>query len=191
MSAGKVLLIVGLVFVGGLMLLAGSCAGLLFYGYSSSDAVAGPRVDDLFRAVQAGDEVEFLSSQTTGAFRAAASPEAMTRLADTFRSELGPLKSRSMRSFNARTSNGQSTIEATYQAQFDKGPGEVVLTLRKTGSGSDAVWKFDALRVNSPLLDRAANRGAVAEDGPTEEGPAEEGPAEGAEVTAEQPSPVG
>ncbi|MEM6798991.1 MAG: hypothetical protein AAF589_05705 [Planctomycetota bacterium] len=148
MSTGKsLLLVVGGVF-GGVLLMVGSCAGLIYYGYSSTSATAGPRIDDAFKAIASGKAAAFYQSETNATFKAASTQAEFQTIAELVRERLGPLRSKSMKSFNARSVNGESFMEVTYGATFENGLAGIIATLCKEGDA----WKFEQLRVNSPLL---------------------------------------
>ncbi len=180
MSGGKIVLLI-LAILGVLFIVSiAVCGGLLFWGYSSADKVAGPEVDAMFAAIDNGTFVDTYDTRVTPALQAAATRQEYEQLGEVIRTRLGSLQSKSLRSFNWRQHNADSWIEATYAATFEKGQGEIIVKMQRIGEE----WKFASFRVNSPVL-----AGVDLKEQPAEELPVEETPAEAPDLEVEAPAP--
>ncbi|QDT67997.1 hypothetical protein MalM25_09070 [Planctomycetes bacterium MalM25] len=135
--------------LGVLCLMVVSCAGLLYWGYTSVGKTVSPRVDALFLAIEEGSFSETYDTETAQGLRARATREQYAALGETLRFRLGPLESKWLESFNMQQKNADSTLEATYKATFEKGTGTIFAKMVK----EDGDWKFLTFHVNSPLFD--------------------------------------
>jgi hypothetical protein len=128
----------------------GCCGGLLYWGYTQADASISPQVDELFARMEDGTFADTYETDTTEAFRNQTTREQYADIGNAVKNRLGPLKSKSMRSYNVRQFNAQSTIDATYAAKFAHGDGTIVVRYAQDGDQ----WKIEGLRVNSPLFEQ-------------------------------------
>lgn len=126
------------------------CSGALFLSYR---AVAGGgdvsvQVDSLFKAMADGKFRETYASRTTPEFRRATSEVQYSQIGATVKKRLGALKSKQVVSFKARQFNFDSFIDVVYNAQFEKGPGTITLTFKRSGDD----WLLHSLNVTSPTF---------------------------------------
>jgi len=149
MSTGKVIAIIFAVCAGLGVITIGSCAGLIYYGYKSADVSVSPRVDALFAAIEQGKFLDTYDTDLSTEFQAVTSKDEYATFGKLIAARLGTLKSKSLHSFNMRQFNLDSRIDATYQGEFEKGAGTIVVSLKKEGGD----WKFLSFRVNSPLFE--------------------------------------
>ncbi len=132
------------------ILLIGSCAGLLYYGYTSADSTASPRIDALFLAIENNTFANTYETETAKEFRDVTSKEQYAALGDAIGVRLGKLKSKSLQSFKVHQFNADSYIDVTYNAIFENGNGTIIAKLKKQGDD----WRFMTVRVNSPVFEQ-------------------------------------
>lgn len=148
MRTKNIVLLVVFVLGGGMVASIGCCSGIAFLGYSgyrSAEAMS-PRIDDMFRAIEADRFGETYVSHTTPEFQRITTPEQYEQIGRTIKTRLGPLRSKTMAQFNARQMNSVAYTDVTYNAIFEKGRGTIKASLQKV----DGEWKFAGFRVDSP-----------------------------------------
>jgi hypothetical protein len=147
MKSRTIILIVVAACVGVGVATIGCCGGLLYWGYKQADASISPQVDELFARMEDGTFADTYDTETTAAFRSQTTREQYADIGSAVKNRLGPLQSKSMRSYNAQF-NARPTIDATYAGKFAHGDGTIVVRYAQDGSQ----WKIEGLRVNSPLF---------------------------------------
>lgn len=148
MSNSKV---VGLILGGcGCLTIIGllSCGGLLFVGYRAATDSAGPEIDWLFAAIEAGKFGETYETDTTPELRAVASKQQWEAIGNVVSARLGRLKSKSLQTFNMQQHNAASLIDVQYNAEFENGKGTIKAKLKRDGEK----WKVVSLHVDSPVF---------------------------------------
>jgi hypothetical protein len=162
MSTGKTIAIVLVIAVSCGVLMVASCGGLLFLGYRSANTSVTPEIDRLFAAMEGGRFAGTYETDTTQEFRQITSKEQYADIGKAISLRLGPLKNKSMKSFNLRAVNTNSFADVSYDATFEKGSGTIVAKLRR----EEGKWKFVSFQVNSPVFqqelatEKCANCGA-------------------------------
>jgi hypothetical protein len=151
MVKGKTILVILAACAGLGVLLIGSCAGLLFIGFRNAGAVASPRVDAMFSAIEDETFAETYETETTQELRNAATKEQYESLGNAVAVRLGSLQSKTLREFYMRQVNADSYVDVTYDATFEKGDGTIVAQLKKQGDK----WKFVTFHVNSSVFEQA------------------------------------
>jgi hypothetical protein len=148
MSTGKTIAIVGIGcgVVGVAMIVA--CGGLLYLGYKTANTSVGPEIDRLFAAIDDGTFAETYETATTQEFRAATSKAQYAEIGKAVSTRLGPMKSKSLKSFNMRQYNADSYVDVTYDAQFEKGNGQILAKMKR----EKGQLKLVNFRVNSPVF---------------------------------------
>jgi len=126
-------------------------AGLLSSGCGLRDMSAAPTevsqaIDALFLTADQGTWAATYETQTTAGLRQNFSKENYDKLGRAIHDRLGKLVSKSSKSFFVKSMNGVVTVDASYDAQFDKGKGTIRATLVKTGG----IWRYQGLWVGSP-----------------------------------------
>jgi len=130
------------------VVMVASCGGFLYFGYKTASDSVGPKFDRLFAAMADDTFADTYETDTTPEFQAATTKEQYADIGKAVVTQLGDLKSKSLKSFNMQQHNADSTIDVTYNARFEKGSGEIVAKLKK----QDGDWKLVTFRVNSPLF---------------------------------------
>jgi hypothetical protein len=148
MAKGKTIAIIFAACAGLGILVIGSCAGLLYFGYKNTDSTVSPRIDAMFSAIENNTFADTYETETSQELRDAASKEQYTALGDAIGLRLGKLESKSLQGFKMRQFNADSYIDVSYNATFEHGKGTIIAKLKRVGS----VWKFVTFRVNSPLF---------------------------------------
>lgn len=136
---------------GAVLLLTALCGGAGYFFVRSAFSVAGEvseTTDDVIRSMNDGSFAESYQTQMAPEFRQATSPEAYKQLADQIRTQLGPLRSKTMSRINMHQKNAASLADVHYQATFEKGKGTIHLGLKRYGGK----WLVLAFRVDSPAL---------------------------------------
>ncbi|BDU77968.1 DUF4019 domain-containing protein [Mesoterricola sediminis] len=130
-----------------LLLLLGSCVLFVKGGLAASERTFAPAVDAYLAHVRAGDYA--------GAYREFGEPmHKVVKEADYialetgFQEKLGPLLTKKPQAFQTGV-DGQGTWgRIAYTCDFAKGPGTLLVSLRK----ADGVWKIVELRYDSPVF---------------------------------------
>ncbi|MCO6043188.1 hypothetical protein NG895_04660 [Aeoliella sp. ICT_H6.2] len=156
-----VVVVIVVIVVLGIVCLA-LCGGLIYWGFSNATKTADPQIDAVFAAIEGDTMGQAYDTMTTSEFRAVTSRQQFQELGDTIATRLGKLQSKTLQSFNIQQHNSDSTIEVTYNAEFEKGPGTIMATL-KDEAGQ---WKLLHFRVNSPEFDNAKQPPPAAEAPP-------------------------
>ena len=148
MTTGKtVALIVGVVVAAGVVMIA-SCAGILYMGFTGANAQASPHIEAMFTAIENGTFGQTYDTLASQDLRDTISREDYERMGDSIATRLGPLKSKTMTSFNMQTNPSGSFMDVAYSATFEKGDGTIDAKLMKVGDE----WKFLGFHVNSPVF---------------------------------------
>jgi len=126
-------------------------AGLLCSGCGAGDMAAAPAqvsqaVDSLLQSAELGTWSTTYDGMTTAGLRQNFPKEAYDRLGRGIHDRLGKLVSKSTKSFFVRSMNGVVSVDAIYEAQFDRGKGTVRTNLIKI----DGSWRFHGLWLSSP-----------------------------------------
>ena len=116
--------------------------------YKTATDSAGPEIDHLFAAIDAGKFGDTYETDTTPEFRAAATKQQYEDIGNAVSACLGRLKSKSLQTFNMQQHNADSLIDVQYNAEFENGKGTIVAKLKKDGDK----WKLVSFRVNSPVF---------------------------------------
>jgi len=146
----KSIVILVLVLGGGLFIATfGCCAGAVFLGwrgYRDTEAAISPKIDGLFQAIENDRFGDTYERDTAPELRQVSNKEQYEQLGRTIKTRLGSLKSKSMKSFNARQSNADSFVDVVYTATFEKGSGTIKARLKKTAGD----WQFVQFNIDSP-----------------------------------------
>ncbi|MCA9239589.1 MAG: hypothetical protein KDA37_05295, partial [Planctomycetales bacterium] len=134
--------------LGAAVLMIGSCAGLLYFGYQTASDVASPKIDALFTALDQGAFADTYDSMAAQELRDITPKDDYAAMGDYLRERVGGLRSKSLTSFNMRQHNADSLIDVAYDAQFSKGQGTITAQLKRVGGE----WRFTRFNVKSPLL---------------------------------------
>ena len=148
MSTGKTIAIVGIGcgIIGVAMISA--CGGLLFLGFKTANSSVGPEIDRLFAAIDDGTFTETYETATTQEFRAATWKEQYADIGKAVSTRLGSMKSKSLKNFNMRQHNADSYVDVSYDAQFEKGSGQILAKMKR----ENGQLKLVNFRVNSPVF---------------------------------------
>ncbi|TWT78767.1 hypothetical protein CA13_01640 [Planctomycetes bacterium CA13] len=130
------------------VLLAGSCAGLLLFGFKDVKSQVSPKIDAMFSAIDNNTFAETYESETTQSLRESATKDQYTAVGDLIRLRLGKLKSKSLQGFTTTKYISGSSINVSYDATFENGNGTIIAKLKK----EDGTWKFVVFRVTSPVF---------------------------------------
>ena len=135
------------------------CGGAIFVGKRIYDkgleASSGAQAyaDESVRAIAASWDASELEKRASTELKAEASHEAIVRLMKQCKARLGALRTVRQHE-NVLMRSGTTTAAGTFQvvslnvaATFQKGPGEIKITLVKTG----AAWQINEFRVSWPL----------------------------------------
>jgi hypothetical protein len=136
---------------GAMLLLTVMCGGAGYFFVRSAFSASGEIsqiTDDVIRSMNDGSVAESYQTQMAPEFRQAASPEAYERLANQIRTQLGPLRSKTMSRINMHQKNAASFADVQYQATFEKGKGTIHLRLKRYGGK----WLVQGFHVNSTAL---------------------------------------
>jgi hypothetical protein len=136
---------------GALLLLTLMCGGAGYYFVRSAVSVSGEAsqaTDAFFRHMTSGTAAESYQTLTTPEFRGQTSQQAYEQMAAQIRTQLGPLRSKTMARINLRQQNASSLADVVYQARFEKGSGTINLTFKRTGGK----WLVQGFRVDSAAL---------------------------------------
>ena len=125
------------------------CAGSAFYAYKQTDVNVSPKVDALFAKIDNGTFGETYLTETTPELRAIVSKEKWEQIGLTVKARLGRLKSKSMSRFNASQFNTTTTIDAVYDASFEKGAGTISVRYQSV----NGQLLLNSFFVKSPVLD--------------------------------------
>jgi hypothetical protein len=146
----KSIIILILLLGGGLFLATfGCCAGAVFLGYRGyrdTEAAISPKIDGMFQAIDNDRFGKTYELETAPELRQVASKEQYEQLGRTIKTRLGSLKTKSMKSFNARQNNADSYVDVVYSATFEKGSGTIKARLKKSAGD----WVFVQFQVDSP-----------------------------------------
>jgi hypothetical protein len=172
---GRTIALVVVCGLGGFFLaICGVCGGGIYWGYQSANKSITPEIEALFRSPDIAAWNATFDTRLTPEFQASTSRDQYQQLGEVILTHLGPLKSASLRQVNVNTTNGITFANVTYAATFEKGDGQIVATLK----GDGEAWRFQAFRVESPLLTDALAKQTKAEDEtadtPTAEAPVPE-----------------
>jgi hypothetical protein len=121
---------------------------LLFWGYKAATDTAGPEIDRLFAAIEAGKFGETYETDTTPEFRAAVTKQQYDDIGNAVSARLGRLKSKSLQTFNVQQHNADSLMDVRYGAEFENGQGTISAKLKRDGDK----WKLVSFHVNSPVF---------------------------------------
>lgn len=142
-----------MLIAGGASLLFVACAGLcgasIFFGTKSVGA-ASERVDEFFAAVEQKRFAAIYDTEASAQYRTVSSREKHIEFGEMIDKHLGPLKSKTMQNFNSASLNGRSQVVVVYNATFEKGNGTIHAKLVWENGG----WKFEEVRVQSPIFDK-------------------------------------
>src|SRR5437762_2518124 len=116
--------------VAGIAIIA-ACGGLLYLGYKTANTSVGPEIDRLFAAIDDGTFAETYETATSQEFRNATSKDQYAQIGKAVSTRLGRLKSKSLKSFNMRQHNADSYVDVAYDAQFEKGPGQILAKMKR------------------------------------------------------------
>ncbi len=133
--------------VAGIALIA-ACGGLLYLGFKTANSSVGPEIDRLLAAIDDGTFPETYETATTQEFRAATSKDQYAQIGKAVSTRLGRLKSKSLKRFNMQQHNADSYVDVSYDAQFEKGTGQILAKLKRE-NGQMRLVNF---RVNSPVF---------------------------------------
>ncbi len=133
--------------VAGIALIA-ACGGLLYLGFKTANSSVGPEIDRLLAAIDDGTFPETYETATTQEFRAATSKDQYAQIGKAVSTRLGRLKSKSLKRFNMQQHNADSYVDVSYDAQFEKGTGQILAKMKRE-NGQMRLVNF---RVNSPVF---------------------------------------
>jgi len=125
-----------------------ACGGLLFLGYNTANKSVGPEIDRLFAAIDDGTFPQTYETATTQEFRSATSKDQYADIGKAVSTRLGRLKSKSLKNFNMRQHNADSYVDVVYDAQFEKGTGQILAKMKR----EKGQLKLVNFRVNSPIF---------------------------------------
>jgi hypothetical protein len=148
MSTGKTIAIVGVgCGVVGVAMIA-TCGGLLYLGYKTANTSVGPEIDRLLASIEDGTFAETYETATTQEFRSATTRDQYADIGKAVSTRLGRLKNKSLKSFNMRQHNADSYVDVAYDAQFEKGSGQILAKMKR----ENGLLKLVNFRVNSPVF---------------------------------------
>ena len=148
MSTGKVIAIVGIgCGIVGFALIA-ACGSLFYLGYKTANTSVGPEIDRLFAAIDDGTFADSYETETTQEFRNATSKDQYADIGKAVSTRLGRLKSKSLKNFNMRQHNADSYVDVVYDAQFEKGTGQILAKMKR----EKGQLKLVNFRVNFPIF---------------------------------------
>lgn len=137
------------------ILACGGAIGWFVYSMSTMSADMDPEVERLFAAIDNNRAGQYFREHTTPELRKF-SPEAdFVRFTELVKKRLGRLQSKTVRSFNRRTFNATSNADMVYDAQFERGKAELILSWQRVGTGP---WRLQTFRVNSMALIESPTR---------------------------------
>lgn len=149
MKTRSIVLLVVLGIGGVFVASVGCCSGvaiLAYRGYRSTEAAVSPKLDEMFRAIEADRFGETYESETTPELRQTATKEKYEQIGRTVKTRLGSLQAKSLVQFNARQMNADTYTDVVYRATFEKGTGTIKARLKKSGGE----WKFVSFHIDSP-----------------------------------------
>lgn len=115
---------------------------------AGSSAAVSKVIDTLFQGADLGAWNASYEGMMAPEFRQVTSKEDFEKLGRTIQGRLGKITSKNTSGFFVRNLNGVLTVEASYDAQFEKGKGTIHSKLKKSGDN----WQFVNFRVNSPVF---------------------------------------
>jgi hypothetical protein len=154
MKTSTIVLLVLLGCGGLFVVMIALCAGVFFFAQNRTSAAISPKIDALFAKTDDGTFGETYMTETTPALRANISKEKWAEIGLVVKQRLGRLQSKTMKQFSANQFNATTTIDAVYDASFQKGSGTI--SVRYTGVAGHLL--LEAFYIRSPVLDNAALR---------------------------------
>ncbi|HRX87320.1 MAG TPA: DUF4019 domain-containing protein [Phycisphaerae bacterium] len=146
-STIKVLVIICVIGV----LLTFTCIGGFVWFIMSGKAEVEPAADTFLDALAEGDYAAAYD-QLAPQWKQKDSVEQFEQIEKRFRAVMGPMQSRSVRSFNiTRTTDAGGEASLVYKVKFANGDGDVTLSLVESGGA----WRVVSHRIESPLLEKA------------------------------------
>jgi hypothetical protein len=151
MTTKTKIIVVGLILFISIVIIIGvvGITALIVGGYRQADTIVSPKIDLMFDAINDGVKDDTYNTLLSNEFRSNSTPEQYETLQRTLSEKLGPLKSKKVKSFNFKFSNGINSVDAVYDATFEKGNGTIRITLIKQNDD----WKVYGFFVNSPIFD--------------------------------------
>jgi len=149
MRTNRLFFVVGIGFAGVLILCLMLCAGVFLATFQKMDAALSPKVDALFRAIDAETFANTYSTGTTPEFRETMTPEQYDQLGQTLKTRLGLLQSKKLSHIHFEQQNAKTFADAVYDAQFDKGPATIEVKFEKI----EGEWLLASFHVTSPELE--------------------------------------
>ena len=152
MTTKTKLIIVGVILFVSVLLVLGviGIAALFIGGYKQADTIVSPKIDLMFEAINDGVKDDTYNTLLSNEFRSTSTAEQYEALQTILSEKLGPLKSKNVKSFNFKFNNGINSVDAVYNATFEKGDGTIRITLIKQNND----WKVYGFFVNSPIFDK-------------------------------------
>lgn len=131
---------------GAAFLLGVALFGCGFQDMAAASAQASKALDALFQSLDQGTWLETYETKLAPEFRNVTSKADYEKLGQTIHDRMGKLTSKEQKQFFVRNWNGVLTVEASYDAQFEKGKGTLRASLKKVGEN----WLVLSFAVNSP-----------------------------------------
>lgn len=148
MTVKKTLLIVFAAMAFFFLLMVGLAVFFLFRTYQQGGAEITPRIDALFQAIDDQNFGSTYLTETTSEFRNNVTIESYENIGKQISSRLGNLESKTISEFKYNFNSSGTFYDVSYDAQFEKGTGNIHATLKKI----EETWKIHNFQVNSPLL---------------------------------------
>lgn len=128
------------------------CGGLMYMGYKDANTAVSPQIDSLLAAIESGTADSTYDTHTSEELRTNVSREDYVAACEEIGLRMGRLKSKSRQGFKMRYLTGESIVDVTYAAEFEKGPGTIIARLKRHGDE----WRIILFRVKSPVLKQAS-----------------------------------
>ena len=123
-------------------------AGELFQKMQSADSEVSEAVDKLFNAITQEKTTELYQASTSPKFQEIATLEKFEAICKRIRTRLGALTGKESAGFNLNPVESGYTVTATYQAEFEKGAGTIMVRFEEV----NGEWLLLRLSMNAPEL---------------------------------------
>ncbi|MFT7643285.1 MAG: hypothetical protein ACI9G1_005050 [Pirellulaceae bacterium] len=121
-----------------------ACGGLFYSIYQNTNNQFSPIVDEIFVAVADGEFDEIYENRTSPEFQQSVTNDHFAGICGQYQ-KLGPLKSKTMTSFNVNYNNGQQLADVSYSAEFAKGAATITTKFRQV----EDEWKLVSIYIDS------------------------------------------
>ena len=129
--------------------------GLLLVNNQRFEGKISQRIDSMFVTIANKTYVQTYSQDTTEELRREVAIENFVKIGDMISSNLGELKSKTLRKFTCNYRFSGRVIDVTYDGIFENGQGEIVASLKQ----ADGDWKFSTFHVRiTKMTDVTASR---------------------------------